>query len=43
MLLFYGLSPASLAISIGGDAFNKILLINVVQEKSPPGAIPQAS
>jgi signal transduction histidine kinase len=43
MLLFYGLAAASLAISIGGDAFDKILLINVVQEKSPSGAIPQAS
>ena len=43
MLLFYGLAAASLAISIGGDAFDKILLIQVVQEKSPSGAIPQAS
>jgi signal transduction histidine kinase len=43
MLLFYGLAAASLAISIGGDAFDKILLIDVVQEKSPSGAIPQAS
>src|SRR5919199_140000 len=43
MLLFYGLAAASLAISIGGDALDKILLIDVVQEKSPSGAIPQAS
>jgi hypothetical protein len=43
MLLFYGLASISLAISIGGDAFDKILLIQVVQEKSPSGAIPQAS
>src|SRR5919199_1662486 len=43
MLLFYGLAAASLAISIGGDAFDKLLLIDVVQEKSPSGAIPQAS
>jgi hypothetical protein len=43
MLLFYGLAAAALAISIGGDAFDKILLIQIVQEKSPLGAIPQAS
>jgi hypothetical protein len=43
MLFFYGLAAAALAISIGGDAFDKILLIQVVQEKSPSGAIPQAS
>jgi signal transduction histidine kinase len=43
MLLFYGLAAAALAISIGGDAFDKILLIQVIQEKSPSGAIPQAS
>ena len=43
MLLFYGLAAAALAISIGGDAFDKILLIQVVQEKSPSGATPQAS
>lgn len=43
MLLFYGLASIALAISIGGDAFDKILLIQAVQEKSPSGAIPQAS
>jgi hypothetical protein len=43
MLLFYGLASIALAISIGGYAFDKILLIQVVQEKSLPGAIPQAS
>ena len=43
MLLVYGLASIALAISIGGDAFDKILLIQAVQEKSPSGAIPQAS
>ena len=43
MLLFYGLAAAALAISIAGDAFDKILLIQVVQEKSPQGSVPQAS
>jgi hypothetical protein len=43
MLLFYGLAAAALAISIGGDAFDKILLIQIVQEKSPLGVIPQVS
>jgi hypothetical protein len=33
----------SLAISVGGDAFDKILLIQAVQEKSPSGTIIQAS
>src|SRR5919197_2622110 len=43
MLLFYGLAAAALAISISGDAFDKILIIQIVEEKSPIGAIPQAS
>jgi hypothetical protein len=43
MLLFYGLAAAALAISIAGDAFDKILLIQVVQEKSPQGSVPLAS
>jgi hypothetical protein len=42
--LFYGLAAAALAISIAGDAFDKLLLIQVVvEETSPPGAVPQAS
>src|ERR687886_1337951 len=43
LLLLYGLAAAALAISIAGDAFDKILLIQVVQEKSPQGSVPQAS
>ena len=42
IVLFYGLA-AALAISIAGDAFDKLLLIQVVEETSPPGAVPQAS
>ena len=43
IVLFYGLAAAVLAISIAGDTFDKLLLVQVVEEKSPPGAIPQAS
>ena len=44
--MFYGLAAAALAISIAGDAFDKLLLIQVVVEEEtspPPGAVPQAS
>jgi signal transduction histidine kinase len=43
ILLLYGLAAAALTISIAGDAIDKILLIQVVEEKSPPGAVPQSS
>src|SRR5919199_1170761 len=43
LLLLYGLAAAALAISVAGDAFDKLLLAQVVQEKSPAGAIPQSS
>ena len=46
IVLFYGLAAAALAISIAGDALDKLLLIQVVvveEETSPPGAVPQAS
>jgi hypothetical protein len=43
MVLFYGLAAAALAISIAGDAFDKLYLANVVEERTPPGAVPQSS
>ena len=43
ILLFFGLAAAALAISIAGDAFDKLYLVLVVQEKSPLGAVPQSS
>ena len=43
LLLLYGLAAAALAISIAGDAFDKLLLVQVVQEKSSAGVIPQSS
>ena len=43
VLLLYGLAAAALAISIAGDAFDKLLLVQVVQETSPAGAFPQSS
>ncbi|HET7149030.1 MAG TPA: ATP-binding protein [Candidatus Nitrosopolaris sp.] len=43
IVLLYGLAAAALTISIAGDAIDKIGLLQVVEEKSPPGAIPQSS
>jgi signal transduction histidine kinase len=43
IVLFYGLAAAALAISIAGDAFDKLLLAQVVEEKTSAGAVPQAS
>jgi len=39
IVLFYGLAGATLAISISGDAFDKLFLLHVVEEKTPPGAV----
>jgi hypothetical protein len=43
MVLLYGLAAASLAMSITIDAADKILLQQVVEEKSPKGAVPESS
>jgi hypothetical protein len=43
MVLLYGLAAASLAMSITIDAADKILLQQVVEEKSPTGAVPESS
>lgn len=43
MVLLYGLAAASLALSITIDAADKILLQQVVEEKSPKGAVPESS
>jgi signal transduction histidine kinase len=43
MLLFFGLAAASLGISIGVDALDKIVLQKVIEEKSPAGAVPNSS
>ena len=42
MVLLYGIAAITTAISITEDAGVKILLINVVEEKSPTGALPQS-
>ena len=42
MVLLYGVAAITTAISIAEDAGVKILLINVVEEKSPAGASPQS-
>ena len=41
LLLICGLAPASLAAAMAFDAGSKMLLVRVVEEESPPGAIPQ--
>jgi hypothetical protein len=43
MVLLYGLAAASLAMSITIDAADKILLQQVVEEKSLKGAVPESS
>jgi hypothetical protein len=43
MVLLYGIAAITTAISIAEDAGVKILLINVVEEKSPAGTIPQSN
>lgn len=42
VVLFYGLAAAALAISITADASNKILVLDVIQQTSPPNAVPQS-
>jgi hypothetical protein len=41
ILLICGLAAASLAAAMAFDAGSKMLLVRVVEEESPPGAIPQ--
>ncbi|MEP6576639.1 MAG: hypothetical protein ABJB85_09450 [Nitrososphaerota archaeon] len=42
VVLFYGLAAAALAISITADAANKLLVLDVIQQKSLPNAVPHA-
>ena len=39
----YGIASITLAMSIAEDVGTKLLMVHVVQEKSPPGAISQSS
>jgi hypothetical protein len=39
----YGVASAVLALSIGGDAFAKIAIQQVIEERTMPGSIPEAS
>jgi hypothetical protein len=41
LLLICGLAAASLAAAMAFDAGSKMLLVRVVEEESPPGAMPQ--
>jgi hypothetical protein len=42
-VLLYGIATITLAMSIAEDAGTKLLMIQVVHEKSPPGAISKSS
>lgn len=42
-ILLYGLAALTLAISIAEDAATKLLMIQVIQEKSPLGAVTQST
>ena len=42
VVLFYGLAAAALAISITADASNKILVLDVIHQTSPPDTVPQS-
>jgi signal transduction histidine kinase len=43
MVLFFALSAATFAIAITEDAYTKLIFVHVIEEKSAPGVIPQAS
>lgn len=43
MVLFFGIATATFGFSILEDAYTKLILVRVIEEKSPPGAIPQSS
>jgi hypothetical protein len=43
MVLFFGLATATFGFSIVEDAYTKLILVQVVEEKSPPGAVPKSS
>lgn len=43
MVLFFGIATATFGFSIVEDAYTKLILVQVIEEKSPPGAIPQSS
>ncbi|MDP9288613.1 MAG: hypothetical protein M3P08_10495 [Thermoproteota archaeon] len=43
MVLFFGIATATFGFSILEDAYTKLILVQVVEEKSPLGAIPQSS
>src|ERR687888_131883 len=43
MILFFGLAAATFAIAITEDAYTKLIFVQTIEEKSPQGAIPQAS
>jgi hypothetical protein len=42
-VLLYGIAALTLAMSIAEDAATKLIMLNVVEEKSPPGAVTKSS
>jgi nitrogen-specific signal transduction histidine kinase len=43
IILFYAIAALTLAFSIGEDAGTKLLMVNVIQEKTPMGTTPDSS
>jgi hypothetical protein len=43
MVLFFALAATTLSISIAVDAGTKLIMVQVVEEKSPVGAVPKSS
>lgn len=43
MVLFFALAGATFSIAIAEDAYTKLVFVHVVEEKSTPGSVPQAS
>jgi hypothetical protein len=43
MVLFFGLATATFAMAMVEEGYTKLVLIYVIEEKSPPGAVPHAS
>jgi hypothetical protein len=43
MVLFFGLATATFAMAMVEEGYTKLVLIYVIEERSPPGAVPHAS
>ena len=43
MVLFYGLAAATIAIAITEDVYTKLIVVHLVEEKTPAGVTAQSS